>query len=315
MKTSDFRDKWNEFRGQNGYLQRLSPNHPMDFFVGVSTNGYDELALMTEIEPVQLKPSKALEVEKNIRKDGKWATQIYSIEADNQDIFARFCLDLVECSQDCKSEKEGLSSVTRRYLAWQKLFASLHDNLPMSVLKGLIGEIRFAKILIEKGYSIDEVIQSWQGPDGADRDYVLDNIWYEVKAISTGKAKITISSLDQLDSQKDGYLTVFFVDESSCTDQSAFTVKEEIESMRKLIKDAPKASDLFEKKLIMLGYVDKKAYEDFYFVCGLPTYFEVDKFFPRLTPQSVASEIISAKYEISLSGIEAWKRNEEQAWN
>lgn len=315
MKTSDFLNKWNEFHGQNGYLQRLNPNHPMDFFIGVSTKGYDELALVTVIEPAQLTSSRALEVEKGMRKDGKWATQIYSIEQENQEIFARLCLDLVECSQNCKSEAEGLSNVTRRYLAWQRLFAKLKETLPKSVLKGLIGEIDFAKMLIRKGISKDNVIAGWVGPNGADRDFIMQNAWFENKAIATGKDRIAISSLNQLETDINGFLTIVCIDESASTDPNAFNVKHYIDEFREELADAPKAASLFEEKLVSIGYVDKKVYEQIFFVKGERTFFKVDDTFPRLVTENVVPEIVSAQYDLSIAGIQPWKIGDDQIWN
>ena len=90
MKTSDFCNKWNELHGKNGYFQRIDPKHPLDFFIGISPNGYEELVLITLEEPAKLISSKALDVEKAIRKDKKWATQIYSVEKENQDVLLNF---------------------------------------------------------------------------------------------------------------------------------------------------------------------------------------------------------------------------------
>ena len=155
MKTSDIKERWEQFRNQKGYVQRIDPNHPMDFFLGISEKGYDELVLFTTLEPVLIQSSKALEITKNQRpKDKKWATQICSIDRKNQDIFARLCLDLVESSQKVSSESEGLSLVTHRFLAWQRLFASLHMGLPKHVLKGLVGELSFAVEVLSHHYCI-----------------------------------------------------------------------------------------------------------------------------------------------------------------
>jgi hypothetical protein len=311
MKTSDFQNKWNEFRGQNGYLQRLDPNHPLDFFVGVSEKGYDELALLTTSEPAKLTSSKALEVEKAIRKDGKWATQIYSVEKENQEIFARLCLDLVECSQNSKNEAEGLSNVTKRYLAWQRLFARLKETLPGSVLKGIIGEIDFARLMISRGYSRDEVIEGWVGPDGADRDFVMKNAWYENKAIATGKKYIEISSLNQLETEENGFITVVNVDDASSNDSRAIDVKKYIEQFKKELESAPMALNLFEQKLVSLGYIEKKAYENIFYIIGERVFFKVDDLFPRLITKNVAPEIVSVKYELSLAGIQPWRIGDE----
>ncbi len=315
MMTNDFIRKWEDFRNQKGYMQRIDPSHPMDFFIGINEKGYDQLALITTIEPAQMKSSKALEVEKNKRKDGKWATQIASVEIDNQGIFAKLCVDLVEVSYNIQSEKEGLNKVAARFLAWQKLFATIHDTLPISVLKGLLGEIRFAQYLINKGVSKDDVLQAWQGPDGADRDYVLNDRWFEIKSIATGKDKVTISSLNQLEASSRGFLVIINVDESSKTDSDACSVAEEVKRMREILNDAPEATKLFEEKLISLGYIDKTAYEDIFFRVGDANYYQVDDGFPRLITDNVPLEIVAVRYDLSLVGIAPWKVGEADIWN
>lgn len=315
MKTTDFIDKWEDFRNQKGYLQRLDPTHPLDFFIGINDKGFDELVLFTDIEPYQMKSSKALEVEKNKRKDGKWATQIASVEMENQSIFARLCVDLVENSRAVNSEQEGLSKVASRFLAWQKLFATVHDTLPISVLKGLYGELKFGRYLIEKGFSKDDVISAWQGPDGADRDYLLNERWFEIKAISTGKDKVTISSLNQLETDVPGFLVIIYIDESSSTDPNAISVAGIINYMRQFIADAPEASRLFEDKLVSLGYIDKPAYNDIYFRASSSNFYCVDDKFPRLVSASVSKEIVSVRYDLSLTGIDPWKVGESTIWN
>lgn len=315
MKTNDFIEKWSDLRSQKGYMQRVDPNHPLDFFVGINEKGFDQLALITIIEPFQMKSSKALEVEKNKRKDGKWATQISSVERKNQEIFARLCVDLVENSYTSHSEQDGISRVTSRFLAWQRLFATMHESLSKSVLKGLVGELSFANILIEKGISKDDIMKSWMGPNGSDRDYILSDCWYEVKAISTGKDKVTISSLNQLETENKGYLVVYFVDESSATDPNAISISKLIANMRGQLSDAPEASRLFEEKLVNLGYIDKGIYDDIYFIVNGIDYFEVDSKFPRLVTENVPSEIVGVRYDLSLVGIEPWKVRNIDIWS
>ena len=315
MKTTDFIRKWEDFRTQKGYMQRLDPTHPLDFFIGINEKGYDELALFTMTEPYQMKSSKALEVEKNKRKDGKWATQISSVEKENQEIFARLCVDLVECSYTIQTEQEGLSKVAARFLAWQKLFATMHETLPISVLKGLMGEVEFAQLLIEKGVSKDDIMQSWQGPNGADRDYVLNDKWFEIKAIATGKDKVTISSLNQLETDLPGYLVVTNIDESSKTDPNAISVTEMIAKMRQSLIDAPEASRLFEEKLVSLGYLDKPAYNEIYFTIGAKVFYNVNDDFPKLVSENVSAAIVAVRYDISIPSIEPWKVGETKIWS
>jgi len=315
MKTNDFIAKWSDLRNQKGYMQRVDPNHPLDFFVGINDKGFDQLALITVIEPFQMKSSKALEVEKNKRKDGKWATQISSVERQNQDIFARLCVDLVENSYSSKSEQEGLGKVTARFLAWQKLFATMHESLPKSVLKGLVGELSFASYLIDKGISKDEVINAWMGPNGSDRDFTFIDKWFEIKAISTGKDKVTISSLNQLEIEEQGFLVVSSVDETSSTDPNAISISKLISNMRALLLDAPEATRLFEEKLVNLGYIDKSIYDDMYFIINGVEFFKVDSTFPKLVTANVPSEIVGVRYDLSLAGIAPWKVGDGDIWN
>lgn len=307
IDKNNLKQKWNGLRDTFGAMQRIDPDHPLHFFVGISREGYDELALFTTNEPSQIKSSKALEVQINLRNDGKWATQIYSVDKANQDIFARLCVDLIECSKNARTETEGLELVAKRYLAWSKLFVSINDNLPISVLKGLLGELCFIKALLSKGISADKVLDAWQGPEGADRDFVLGELWYEIKAISTGKDILTISSLNQLESKNKGYLVVYCVDSSTKSDSSAKSVKESVDEIREILQNFPDAQDEFEKKLILIGYIDKKAYEDMFFVIGIQKVFEVNDTFPRLITGTVPPEVTGVRYDLSISGIDEWK--------
>ncbi len=316
MKTSDFKDRWEQFRNQKGFFQRIDPNHPMDFFIGISERGYDELMLLTVQEPAQLKSSRFLEITKNQRpKDKKWATQICSLDIKNQDIFARLCIDLLESSQDAKTEQDGLGKVTRRFLAWQKLFASLNSGLPQHVLKGLVGELSFAKEVLSYHYSWDEIMMAWLGPDGADRDYIFPDKWFEIKAVATGKDKVSISSLNQLDTSDLGYLVKFDVDESSATDPNAISVSNMINSVREIMASYPNASHVFEQKLISLGYIDRPDYDNIYYSHKLPVYYLVNEQFPRLVPATVPAEVVGASYDLSLVGIDEWKKDEVKIWN
>ncbi len=315
MKTNEFISKWDELRKQKGYMQRLDPQHPLDFFIGINESGYDQLALITFTEPAQMKSSKELEVEKNKRKDGKWATQISSVEKSNQDIFARLCVDLVENSYISKSEQEGISRVTARFLAWQKLFSRMQDTLPKSVLKGLVGELIFAKYLIGKSISKDNVMNAWMGPNGADRDFVLDDQWYEIKAIATGKDRVTISSLNQLETNLKGHLVITYIDDSSKTDIHAFSVAGLVAEFRDVLNDAPEANRIFEEKLVSVGYLDKSAYEEIYFTVGNTDYYYINDTFPRLVTETVPTEIVGVKYDLSIVGIESWKVGEDNLWN
>lgn len=314
ISTNDLMEKWKAFKTQEGMLQRLDPKHPMDFFIGINGNGNNELVLITTIEPIQLKSSDSFEVEKNIRKDGRWATQIALTKKENEDIFSRFCLELVEVSAHANNEKEGLISIVRRFMAWQRLFANHNNDLSVNVIKGLIGELVFLKKASEH-YGWETALTAWTGPDGADRDFIFAEKWFEIKAVSTGKDGVTISSLNQLENPSPGDLLIFRIDETVATDASAISVVDLIEEVRQSIIDNPVWTQKFDEKLISLGYIKKKTYETLYFSIGEFNCYCVDDTFPRLITNDVPPEVISVKYELSIPGLDRWKVDEENLWN
>ena len=88
-----------------------------------------------------------------------------------------------------------------------------------------------------------------------------------------------------------------------------------IDEFRELLGDAPQASQIFEQKLVSLGYIDKAAYESIYFVKGNRDYYCVDETFPRLVTQNVSSVIVSAQYDLSIAGIQPWRADGETVWS
>ena len=156
---------------------------------------------------------------------------------------------------------------------------------------------------------------AWQGPDGADRDYVFFDKWFEIKSVATGKDKVSISSLNQLETEEIGYLVKFDVDESSATDPRAISVTDTISSIRNLICVFPNAAQLFEQKLVSFGYIDRSEYDSVFFVHKTPVYYCVDSLFPRLVPSAVPAEIVAAKYDLSLVGIDPWRKDDVTIWN
>ena len=315
MNVTDIKDKWKSFQNKRETQQRIDPDHPLDFFIGINEKGNAQLILLTTIEPSSLKSGSAIEVDKNQRKDGRWATQITSLQKANEDIFARLCLDLIESSQNCKSEKEGLECVIKRFISWQKLFSNIHKDLSKEVLKGMVGEINFAIKMHENGLSWDDVLNAWIGPEGADRDYVFPDKWYEIKSIASGKDYVTISSLNQLDTDSLGYLCIYRVDESSKTDPQAYNINMLIKKVRNLLESYPVELQLFEQKLISIGYMDKNTYEEIYFTCKQDSFYRVENDFPKLIPDSVPSQITGATYNLSIAAIKDWKVQMEQIWN
>jgi len=314
IKIDELKKKWDAIRSNQGYVQRMDPSHPLDFFIGIDENGYKEIVLITEFEPSRMKSSKSVLVEKGRRADGQWAIQIKLTDEDNEDVFARLCWDLVESSANCINKFQGVETVVARFIRWQKLLESGTDGMSTEIIKGLIGELKFAEEILLKKYSLDVIIDSWLGPDGSDRDFVFADTWAEVKAVATGKLTVGISSLNQLEVDDIGILAVAAIDITSSSDDNGFSFYSIIEHYRELLSNSPKSLFSFEGKLTNLGYFDRKEYYDLYFTFGGFRLFKVDNDFPRLTSKNVRNEIATAKYDLSLSSLRNWEIKEDQLW-
>lgn len=306
-RVDDYKTKWNEIRSAQGYFQRLDPQHPLDFFMGINQDGYEELMLLSDFEPSKMKSSKSIRVEKGQREDGRWAVQIILVTPEREDVFARLCWDLVESSAEITDKLLGIETVITRFITWQKLMEAESEGLSDASIKGIVGELKYAEMFLLPRYGKDAVMESWLGPEGADRDFVFENTWIEVKAISTGRLTVEISSLDQLETDIPGILSIIYVDSTSVNDAHGFSFASVIDGFRNTLSASPRALFSLEKKLANLGYYDRKEYsEKFYVMKGVKQY-RVDSTFPKLTTKDVRSEIARAKYELSISALGAWE--------
>ena len=98
-------------------------------------------------------------------------------------------------------------------------------------------------------------------------------------------------------------------------DERGISISNQINNMREVLSNAPEASRMFEEKLVSLGFIDKKIYNDIYFTLNGIAYYNVNEKFPRLVTENVPSEIVGVKYDLSLVGIEPWKIKEADIWN
>lgn len=309
-KIDDFRLKWNEIRSAQGYFQRLDPQHPLDFFVGIDQDGCEELMLLSDFEPSKMKSSKSIRVEKGQREDSRWAVQIILIAPEREDVFARLCCDLVESSAESTDKLQGLETVIARFITWQKLMEAESEGLSNEKIKGIIGELKYAELFLLPRYGKDVVIESWLGPEGADRDFVFKDTWTEVKAVGTGKLTVDISSLNQLETDIIGTLAICFIDSTSETDNHGFSFASVIDNFRNILGASPRALSIFERRLANLGYIDRKEYAEKYYVMSVFHHYRIDSTFPKLTTKDVRPEIVRAKYELLISALSTWELSE-----
>ena len=117
-----------------------------------------------------------------------------------------------------------------------------------------------------------------------------------------------ISSLEQLDSDKNGELIVYSLEKMSPA-YNGISLNKLILETRQMFSSADEA-DTFLAKVAMQGYEYNNYYDEFVFeVSGLMRYKVTDQF-PKLTHANVPKEITKANYDLALAEIMSYSTKE-----
>ena len=218
---------------------------------------------------------------------------------------SKFCDDIIEQTRELKDIRDGYRAVTARFFQWKKMFVlSRNTFLTEPEIMGLIGEILFLKNILSKEIGLSEALKSWSGQELTHKDFSCDNRWYEVKTINRGNPNVRISSLEQLDSEKDGELIVFSMEKMSAA-YNGVTLNKLILETRQMFLSREESDD-FLAKVALQGYEYNNYYDDFVFEISNVMRYAVGKEFPKLTSANVPKAIAKASYDISLSEIQSF---------
>ena len=220
-------------------------------------------------------------------------------------LFYKFCDDIIEQTRELKDPRDGYRAVTTRFFQWKKMFVlSRNTFLTEPEIMGLIGEILFLKNILSKEIGLSAALKSWSGQELTHKDFSCDDRWYEVKTINRGNPNVRISSLEQLDSEKDGELIVFSMEKMSAA-YNGVTLNKLILETRQMFLSREESDD-FLAKVALQGYEYNNYYDDFVFEVSNVMRYAVGSSFPKLTAGNVPQAIAKANYDISLSEIQSF---------
>ena len=175
-------------------------------------------------------------------------------------------------------------------------------------IMGMIGEILFLRGPLADEIGLSEALKSWSGQELTHKDFSCSDKWYEVKTISRGNTTVRISSLEQLDSDKNGELIVYSLEKMSPA-YNGISLNKLILETRQMFLSADDA-DTFLAKVAMQGYEYNNYYDEFVFeVSGLARYKVTDQF-SKLTHANVPKEITKANYDLALAEIMSFSTKE-----
>lgn len=297
----DILEKLSQIIDNNSFL-RIDAIHPLDLYVGIDEYGQTTFLILSNSNPIDLKSSNLIDIKVDKRSDLRNAISLSLKDENYKDIFVYFISEIIESSRRYTSEN-GYGFVLKRINKWQAMLSKLKPGIMSnSEIKGLLGELIVLDKIVSTENSYAYAIKGWIGSEGAKQDFVFENSWLEVKSTNSGSPSVTISSVEQLDTNAIGKLVVVNLDKSSELDELAFSINEYVELISQKIEDSD-VLELFQMMLIKRGYHYNKVYDGIRFKLGNIRKYLVDERFPCIRRGKLPNSIIDCKYELLLISI------------
>lgn len=279
-------------------------------YYGVSNEGYFRLSFLSKDSPNIKGTTKNIEIVQGLSGDSNYWT-CFDLKNDSLlSVFCTFGEDMLSCVIDENDEYTALTRLRVRFNTWLALFKKSRSPLSPEKAKGLFGELHFLNAFVIEKYGDEKAINSWSGPEMMNKDFAIDNTWYEIKTIASSATVAKISSIQQLSSDDNGHLVVIRVEEMADSyDGENSTINKLCTSIISKIQDS-EIKDEFLNKLSEIGYdfcddLGNKNYK----VHKTDSYF-VDKTFPALRENDIKFEAINnISYELVLKLIDNFKED------
>jgi len=292
------KERFLDIEGKNIFT-RINPLHFIDLFVGHDEQGRYAIKYRGNFKPESSIKSVAGIAVNQFKNEDFNTLQFSLMHNDNKELFYTFCEDIIEATRTIADNKNAYKTILDRYYSWKKMFSTPKKLLSESEIMGLIGELLFLRDFLFEKYGKGEALRSWSGQELTHKDFSYNNIWYEVKAIHSGKDSVKISSLEQLQSINEGELIVFSLEKMSVSSDGIKINTLALEILNSLELDVQK--DFFLSAIMSQGFTFDESYDEMvYTVISLSRYL-VNSDFPKLTRYDVNDAIIKVQYDLSLA--------------
>ena len=235
-----------------------------------------------------------------IREDRKYLC-VMKEDKCPPEIFISFSLSISEALKGISNDIKIIEKLENILNDYSNLFSLKKNSIGKSAEQGLFCELYYLQELIRKHG--DEAVSFWCGPEKNKHDFVISSLQQAVEIKSTAGQEqliVSISNENQLSTAglKELKLIVYVV-ESLDTGNS---VDQIINDVLKSITSVDLRKN-FISKLAMVG-VDPNVYEGEYrFRIDSSHVFVVDSSFPKISKDTIPSNIYDVKYRLNLSGL------------
>jgi hypothetical protein len=221
----------------------------------------------------------------------------------SRDVFAVMCESIIHSVLSLRSEKQVVRTIINQLEKWQTLFEKLKgEGLTPSEQQGLYGELHFLQKIIARQDAVS-ALNSWVGTDREVRDFQYNHWALEIKTTAgNNHQKVGISSERQLDETLLENLFLFHLSvETSKKNGESLNAK--IDTVRETLQDNVSALNVFNNKLLEVGYFEKHRYlyEEKCYQIRDENYYKVEGDFPRIKEKEIRNGVGDVKYSIILS--------------
>ncbi len=303
MKQIDIVKTFKDGFQRNEFI-RIGENRELSLYIGYDEQYRPAFDFRGNFTPMRLKGSVVIEV-CHLLLGGVPLLRFSLTNSELLDYFSIFCSDLIKSTEDISEDIIAYKTICSRYMSWKKMFRTDSSNLNENEIMGLIGELLFLRDEMFPKYGQEQSIISWSGPEKTHKDFAVSNTWYEIKTTSVGKASVSISSIEQLDSDVEGMLIVYFL-EKMAPPFNGIKINDLVLSINEMI-ELPPLKQLFFEKLETFGFKISQDNDNFVYNFAGRNRFIVNTDFPRLKRDAIPLAITKTKYELSLANISDFK--------
>lgn len=282
---------------------RLQTPLKCDFFAAMDTLDKRRILLISllseDISPNHKYPDIAgLEIRPRHEK-GITSIFLRVIDEKYNELFENLCLDLIAEASVADDGKKCIDRFFYKLTVWKDFFQQFAvKQFDEHEAQGLFGELYFLYKVATSHISLSNGITHWEGPSGSEYDFRYAFGAVEVKTLRTTSRAISISNLNQLDSEICGnlFLAHLSVEIFRGEDARGLSLPGIVAMIRKELEGQPGLL-AFDRNLVAAGYLEN-SYPDLHFDVRALSCYEVAGGFPRLIPANVPAGIKSAKYTI-----------------
>lgn len=291
---------------ENSYT-RINGTDNFGIYLGLDNDGRTSMFVKLSRKPVINFKNTHLIYDYNKRNDGLWALTVSINEHKYTGVFHKLVYDLVDMVRDSNNHIIAERLFLRRFIEWKTLFEeSINLEMNFNEVVGLAGELYFLKEFMFERYGVKNSLLAWCGPNGSDKDFILNKVWFEIKTKSFNKKVIHLSNENQLQSKDIGYLTIISYEKSSLTNLESTNLIKLYESICDLISSQSLRIE-FDKKLISLNFLPDSKYQDINLEFKEIEFYEINEVFPKVDTGVLHEAITNIKYDLFLPAIKNFR--------